>query len=74
MECAICRQGKTHIGTATVTLERGDSTIVIKDVPADVCQDCGEYYLSEETAANIEKMASKAVAAGVVVEVLRYAA
>ncbi len=74
MECAICRQGKTHVGTATVTLERGDSTIVIKDVPADVCQDCGEYYLSEETAANIEKMASKAVAAGVVVEVLRYAA
>ncbi len=74
MECAICRQGKTHVGTATVTLERGDSTIVIKDVPADVCQDCGEYYLSEETAANIEKMASKAAAAGVVIEVLRYAA
>ena len=74
MECAICRQGKTHVGTATVTLERGDSTIVIKDVPADVCQNCGEYYLSEETAARIEKMASKAAAAGVVLEVLRYAA
>ncbi len=74
MECAICRQGKTHVGTATVTLERGDSTIVIKGVPAEVCQDCGEYYLSEETAANIEKMASKAAEAGVVVEVLRYAA
>jgi YgiT-type zinc finger domain-containing protein len=74
MECTICRQGKTQVGTATVTLERGDSTIVIKDVPADVCQNCGEYYLSEETAARIEKMASKAAAAGVVVEVLRYAA
>ncbi len=74
MECVICRHGTTRGGTATVTLQRGESTIVIKDVPADVCQDCGEYYLSEETAANIEKMASKAVAAGVVVEVLRYAA
>ncbi len=74
MECVICRQGKTRGGTATVTLERGESTIVIKDVPADVCQDCGEYYLSEETAARVEKMASKGAEAGVLVEVLRYAA
>ena len=74
MECVICREGKTRVGTATVTLERGESTIVIKDVPAEVCPDCGEYYLNEETAARIEKMASTAAEAGVVVEIVRYAA
>jgi YgiT-type zinc finger domain-containing protein len=74
MECVICREGKTHSGTTTVTLERGESTIVIKDVPAEVCENCGEYYLNEETTARIEQMASKAEQAGVVVEVLRYAA
>ncbi len=74
MDCVICREGKTNDGTTTVTLDRGESTIVIKDVPAEVCENCGEYYLSEETAARIEAMASKAEQAGVVVEVLRYVA
>ena len=74
MECVICRHGTTRGGTATVTLQRGESTIVIKDVPADVCENCGEYYLGEDTTRNIEGMAAQAVAQGVVIEVLRYAA
>ena len=37
MECVICKQGKTGAGKVTVTLQRGDATIVFKKVPADVC-------------------------------------
>lgn len=74
MKCVICKQGQTNPGTATVTLERGTATIVIKDVPAEVCENCGEYYLNEQTTAKIQKMAESAFAQGVVVEVLRYAA
>jgi YgiT-type zinc finger domain-containing protein len=74
MECVIRKEGRTRGGTATVTLERGESTIVIKDVPADVCENCGEYYLSEEVARKVEKMAQQAIAHGALIEVPRYAA
>ncbi len=74
MKCVICRQGQTKDGLTTVTLERGSTTIVIKEVPAQVCDNCGEYYLSEKVTADIEKLAEQAVAHGVEIEVLRYAA
>ena len=74
MNCQICKSGEMRPGTATVTLSRGESTIVIKGVPADVCDNCSEYYLSEETARRVYKLADDAVRAGAEVEVLRFAA
>jgi len=74
MQCVICKQGETRPGTATVTLERGATTVVIKDVPADVCENCGEYYLSGEMTDRVLAMAETAVAQGAEIEVLRFAA
>lgn len=73
MICQICKTGETREGTATVTLERGDSIIVI-NVPAEVCQYCGEYYLSERVTDTVLKMAEKAVKNKPEVEILQYAA
>ena len=50
MKCALCKQGETHPGEVTVTLQRGETTVILKGVPADICENCGEYYLSETTA------------------------
>jgi YgiT-type zinc finger domain-containing protein len=74
MKCVICKQGETAIGRATVTLERGRTTVVIKDVPAEICDNCGEYYLSEEVTERVQKLAQQAVQQGAEIEVLRYAA
>jgi YgiT-type zinc finger domain-containing protein len=74
MNCVICKQGQTHSGKAVVTLERGKTTVVIKDVPAEICENCGEYYLNEETTAKVQELAEQAVRQGVEIEVLRYAA
>lgn len=74
MQCVICKQGETRPGTATVTLERGATTVVIKQVPADVCENCGEYYLSDEMTVRVLAMAEAAVADGAEIEVLRFAA
>ncbi len=74
MTCVICKVGETHEGSATVTLERGESIIVIKNVPAEVCQNCGEYYLSEEVTDTVLKMAEKAIENNPEVEILQYAA
>lgn len=74
MQCVICKQGETRPGTATVTLERGSTTVLIKGVPADVCENCGEYYLSDEMTDRVLAMAEQAVAHGAEIEVLRFAA
>jgi YgiT-type zinc finger domain-containing protein len=37
----------TQVGVATVTLERGGLTLVVKVVPAQDCSNCGEQVASE---------------------------
>ena len=46
MKCTICKTGHTHPGVTTVTLQRDNTVVIIRDVPAEICEDCGEYYLS----------------------------
>ncbi len=74
MNCVICKTGQISDGTATITLQRGETTVVIKNVPADVCDNCGEYYLSEKITELVLKLGKSAVNKGVEVEVLRWAA
>jgi YgiT-type zinc finger domain-containing protein len=74
MKCVICKQGQTKNGVTNVILERGRTTVVVKDVPAEICENCGEYYLSAEVTDKIQKMAEQAVRQGAEIEVLRYAA
>jgi len=74
MNCVICKHGETRPGTTTVTLNRGHSTIVIKDVPADICENCGEYYLTNVISARVLELAEEAVRHNAEVEVVRFAA
>jgi YgiT-type zinc finger domain-containing protein len=48
MKCAICRHGYTESGFTTVTLERKQTTLVFKQVPAEICENCGEVYLNSQ--------------------------
>lgn len=74
MKCVICKQGETAAAIVTVTLERGPATLVFKQVPAQVCENCGESYLDEETSRRLLELATDAVRPGVEVEVRTYAA
>jgi len=74
ISCIICKQGETKPGYTTVTLNRGDSSIIIKQVPADICENCGEYYLSEEISEQVLILAEKAIERNAEIEVLRFAA
>jgi YgiT-type zinc finger domain-containing protein len=74
MKCAICREGIARPGFTTVTLTRGETTVVVKGVPADVCENCGEYYLEDAVAERVLERAERAAANGAEVEILRYAA
>jgi YgiT-type zinc finger domain-containing protein len=74
MRCVICQYGETEPGTTTVTLTRGETTVVIRDVPALICTTCGEEYVDAETGARLSQIAERAVDEGVQVDVRRYQA
>jgi len=74
MRCVICKHGETKPGLVTVTLERDECIIVMKKVPAEVCDNCGEYYLSDAITGQVLERAEVAVNNGAEVEIIRYAA
>jgi YgiT-type zinc finger domain-containing protein len=74
MKCSICKQGDTAPGSTTVTLERGRTVAVIRSVPAEICGDCGEYYLDAPTAQRVLEQAEAAAKRNVEVEVASFAA
>ncbi|MCB9456979.1 MAG: type II toxin-antitoxin system MqsA family antitoxin [Anaerolineaceae bacterium] len=72
MMCVICKHGETRTGTTTVTLERDTTTLVIKDVPARVCTNCGEAYFDADTTDALLAMMNAAADRDVQVEVRTY--
>ena len=73
MKCVICKAGETSPGKTTLTLERGNTTLVFKNVPARVCANCGETYVEEEISARLLLAAEDAAQSGVLVDVREYA-
>ena len=59
MECVICKNGSTAEGLATFTLERNGVIVVFKNVPAQVCKNCGDFYLSAQASKYYWKKQSK---------------
>jgi YgiT-type zinc finger domain-containing protein len=54
MICMVCRQGgDTRPGKTTVVLQRNGATVVINDVPARVCENCGEEDVDEQVAETV---------------------
>ncbi|MEO5350737.1 MAG: type II toxin-antitoxin system MqsA family antitoxin [Magnetococcus sp. YQC-3] len=74
MKCTFCRHGVTLSARTTVTLEREKMVLVIRDVPADLCEQCGEYYLDEETTSHVLMLAEEATHHQDEVKILSYAA
>jgi YgiT-type zinc finger domain-containing protein len=65
----MCRAGETRPGRTTVVLQRGGATVVINDVPAQVCENYGEEYVDEKVAEAVLTAAESAVRVGARVEI-----
>ncbi|VVB69170.1 Uncharacterised protein [uncultured archaeon] len=61
-ECQYC-SGKLHEGTTDLTVKVDNMIVVIKNIPAFVCENCDEAYYSLETARKIDEV-RKAFRAG----------
>ena len=74
MKCVVCRHGETHPGTATVTLARDEFTLVVHNVPAEVCENCGEEYVGEAETKRLLDLGNEAARTGVRLDVRDYRA
>lgn len=51
--CALCGGAKNG-GTTTFTAELGFGVVVVRNIPATVCKQCGADWIDEKIAAQIE--------------------
>lgn len=72
-KCPTCG-GKRTEDTTTFTVDFGSGVVVVRNVPAAVCQQCGEEWLDEKTSAHLEELVEEAKENKLQVEVLQYAA
>ncbi len=55
-KCYFCK-GKLSKVFTTIDYRWGDRLFVIEDVPATICQQCGEKYLDSQVYKELERMA-----------------
>jgi len=69
--CSVCRGTITN-GKTTFTSDLGFGVVVIRQVPAQVCDQCGESWLSDATSAGLENIVDDIRQKQSVVEVLNW--
>ena len=74
MKCVICKNGHTEDGFTSVIFERKNTTVVFKKVPAKICDNCGEEYISSEVNKKLLSRARNEVNRGITLEMLEFAA
>lgn len=55
MNCVLCKANLIK-GNVNHIVDLGEGIIIIKNVPANICQQCGEYYLDTKTALKLESI------------------
>lgn len=61
MNCPVCKSNMIKNKTLLTFNMKNDQILVIKDVPALVCEQCGEEFIDLETSRLVEKQVKKAV-------------
>jgi YgiT-type zinc finger domain-containing protein len=62
----VCKNGETKQGKSVITLTREKLVFVFKNVPAQICHDCSEEYIDEDTTNLLLRTANESFNKGVV--------
>lgn len=74
MICLTCKTGTPRPGLTTVVLEKGPSLVIFKEVPARICDNCGERYFDGEITERLLTEANESAEKGNELEIRRLAA
>ncbi len=69
--CPIC-QGYKHNSTTTFTVDLNFGVVVVRDVPAVVCEQCGEEWISDKDAEQLEIIVREAREKHTMIEVANF--
>lgn len=57
--CPLCG-GRKQQATVTYTVDTGQGIVVVRNVKAKVCAQCGEEWIDNETAGRLQKIVEEA--------------
>jgi YgiT-type zinc finger domain-containing protein len=72
MKCIICRQADLVSSFTSIIFERDEFKLVINNIPAQVCPECGEAIVTEEVALRLLAKAEDEADQGLLEAVLEY--
>lgn len=71
MNCILCKSNMIN-GTINHIVDLDGHIVIIKGVPANVCKQCGEYFIENEVAVKLEKIIEEAIKNKVEIFVVNY--
>ena len=71
MDCFMCK-GELIEKKVNYMVDLENTIIIIKDVPAKVCVQCGEQYFDDRTSENIESIVNKLKNLSTEVTIIKY--
>jgi len=73
MTCPICNHAQTVHGVTTLLFQKDSFTIIVKDVPAEICNHCDESFLFENVSKKVIELTRNGKADGTAVKMFHYA-
>jgi len=71
MKCFMCK-GETEQKLVNYLLDVDNRIIIIKEVPANVCKQCGERYFDDDVMGNLEKIIEDVKNVSIEISVVNY--
>lgn len=71
MDCIMCK-ANLYKGTVNHIVDIDGHIIIVKNVPANVCRQCGEYYVDHETALKLEEIVEESKRSGAEVTIINF--
>ena len=68
----MCRQAELIDGITSIPFERDEFRLLVKNVPAQVCPNCGEAIVDEDVAMQLIRKAQDAYADGLIEDIREY--
>ncbi|MBU3200311.1 type II toxin-antitoxin system MqsA family antitoxin [Clostridium estertheticum] len=71
MKCVLCKSNLVK-GNINHILDSTEYIIIIKGLPANICKQCGEYYIEKDIALKLEKTIEDAIKIKAEILVINY--
>jgi YgiT-type zinc finger domain-containing protein len=61
MKCVICKTGDTYPGKTSYSIVKDNRVIIIRNVDAEICDNCEEAYFTSETSRMLSQKVKEAL-------------